>query len=308
MEVTIELRAMRNYQAYRHLLLLVLLTTAGCTEPDQKGELESFVDDLEKDQSNQLSEMSESANLIAGRSLTPAKTILAWEEFMKTYPDDIPDTLEDQELRKKATSYIHQAKVSRIEEFYPEYYVEAKPLIDSILLDQPQHIGALSLLYRFSHLRNDEIQMRIILNMVLGMKDRMSHDQFLYRTGKALLGEDVDSAYELYAKIEDTNIFPISERSQYEQTKLSRMFDESVRLARSSMVKGNTQEALGLAVTIPSDAKAWINRFGGQSSVFKVLDETSQLDGHFIFVTGNQESVRIAFAQKETIVRREDEW
>ena len=44
-------------------------------------------------------------------------------------------------------------------------------------------------------------------------------------------------------------------------TKVTSHYEEAVRLARSTYVKGNTQTALGLTSTVPADASAWVDLF-----------------------------------------------
>ena len=44
-------------------------------------------------------------------------------------------------------------------------------------------------------------------------------------------------------------------------TKVNSHFEESVRLARATFVKGNTQVALGLSSTVPTDTSGWIAIF-----------------------------------------------
>lgn len=44
-------------------------------------------------------------------------------------------------------------------------------------------------------------------------------------------------------------------------TKVTSHYEEAVRLARSTYVKGNTQTALGLTSTVPADASGWIAIF-----------------------------------------------
>ena len=44
-------------------------------------------------------------------------------------------------------------------------------------------------------------------------------------------------------------------------TKVNTHYDEAVRLARTTYVKGNTQNALGLSSTVPSDTSGWIKLF-----------------------------------------------
>ena len=44
-------------------------------------------------------------------------------------------------------------------------------------------------------------------------------------------------------------------------TKVTSHYGEAVRLARTTFVKGNTQDALGLTKTTPTDAAGWIKIF-----------------------------------------------
>lgn len=44
-------------------------------------------------------------------------------------------------------------------------------------------------------------------------------------------------------------------------TKVNSHYEEAVRLSRSTFVKGNTQSALGLDSTVPTDTSAWIAIF-----------------------------------------------
>ena len=44
-------------------------------------------------------------------------------------------------------------------------------------------------------------------------------------------------------------------------TKVTSHYEEAVRLARTTYVKGNTQLALGLASTVPTDVPGWIAIF-----------------------------------------------
>jgi type IV pilus assembly protein PilA len=44
-------------------------------------------------------------------------------------------------------------------------------------------------------------------------------------------------------------------------TKVNSHYEEAVRLARTTYVKGNTQTALGLTSTVPTDISGWIDLF-----------------------------------------------
>ena len=44
-------------------------------------------------------------------------------------------------------------------------------------------------------------------------------------------------------------------------TKVNSAYDEAVRQARTTYVKGNTQNALGLSSTVPSDISGWVAAF-----------------------------------------------
>ena len=59
-------------------------------------------------------------------------------------------------------------------------------------------------------------------------------------------------------------------------TKVNSHYEEAVRLARSTYVKGNTQNALGLASTVPSDASGWIALFNpGNNNAPSAVNGTS---------------------------------
>jgi prepilin-type N-terminal cleavage/methylation domain-containing protein len=49
--------------------------------------------------------------------------------------------------------------------------------------------------------------------------------------------------------------------------KVTSHYEEAVRLARSTYVKGNTQVALGLTSTVPATAADWIDLFNPQSNL-----------------------------------------
>ncbi|MEM7364793.1 MAG: prepilin-type N-terminal cleavage/methylation domain-containing protein [Pseudomonadota bacterium] len=49
-------------------------------------------------------------------------------------------------------------------------------------------------------------------------------------------------------------------------TKVTSHYEEAVRLARTTYVKGNTQTALGLSSTVPANASAWIAIFNPAGS------------------------------------------
>ena len=50
-------------------------------------------------------------------------------------------------------------------------------------------------------------------------------------------------------------------------TKVTSHYEEAVRLARTTYVKGNTQAALGLTSTVPSTASGWITIFNRGGSL-----------------------------------------
>ena len=53
-------------------------------------------------------------------------------------------------------------------------------------------------------------------------------------------------------------------------TKVTSHYEEAVRLARATYVKGNTQVALGLTSSVPTDTSGWIAIFnpGGKKITF----------------------------------------
>lgn len=81
-------------------------------------------------------------------------------------------------------------------------------------------------------------------------------------------------------------------------TKVNSHYEEAVRLARTTYVKGNTQIALGLTSTVPSDVSGWIDLFnpagnfapGAQVNAYGTLDADTGVVG--VTVSG-AESVTI---------------
>jgi type IV pilus assembly protein PilA len=81
-------------------------------------------------------------------------------------------------------------------------------------------------------------------------------------------------------------------------TKVNSHFEEAVRLSRSTFVKGNTQAALGLSSTVPTDASGWIDIFnpggnlapGGGAAYQSAAVDASGVVG----VTGDATAVTIA--------------
>jgi len=70
-------------------------------------------------------------------------------------------------------------------------------------------------------------------------------------------------------------------------TKVVSHYEEAARLARSTYVKGNTQTALGLASTVPTDTSAWIAIFnpggnlapGGTAAYQAAVNDTTGVVG-----------------------------
>ena len=80
-------------------------------------------------------------------------------------------------------------------------------------------------------------------------------------------------------------------------TKVTSHYEEAVRLARSTYVKGNTQIALGLDSTVPTDASGWVAIFnpggnlapGGGAAYGASVNDTTGVVG----VAGNATAVTI---------------
>ena len=80
-------------------------------------------------------------------------------------------------------------------------------------------------------------------------------------------------------------------------TKVNSHYEEAVRLTRSTMVKGNTQTALGLTSTVPTSTAAWIALYnpggnlapGGGDAYQTSSDDTNGVVG----ITGDAASVVI---------------
>lgn len=81
-------------------------------------------------------------------------------------------------------------------------------------------------------------------------------------------------------------------------TKVTSHYEEAVRAARSTYVKGSTQIALGLSSTVPSTSALWIAVFnpGGNlapgGGAAYVSSAATAADGQ-IMVTGDQDAVTI---------------
>ncbi len=80
-------------------------------------------------------------------------------------------------------------------------------------------------------------------------------------------------------------------------TKVTSHYEEAVRLARSTYVKGNTQVALGLTSSVPTDASGWISAFnpggnlapGGGAAYGSASNDTTGAVG----VVGNATAITI---------------
>lgn len=81
-------------------------------------------------------------------------------------------------------------------------------------------------------------------------------------------------------------------------TKVNSHYEEAVRLARSTFVKGNTQAALGLDSSVPTDTSAWISIFnpgnnlapaGAVNAYGTASDNTNGVVG----VTGNATNITL---------------
>lgn len=80
-------------------------------------------------------------------------------------------------------------------------------------------------------------------------------------------------------------------------TKVAAHYDEAVRAARATFVKGNTQRALGLTSTVPSSGAEWISMFnpsgnlapGGGLAYQALADDANGAVG----VTGDADAVTI---------------
>ncbi|MEO2173153.1 MAG: hypothetical protein ABGY96_03560 [bacterium] len=92
-------------------------------------------------------------------------------------------------------------------------------------------------------------------------------------------------------------------------TKVNAQYENAIRTARATYVKGNTQIALGLASTVPTDGPGWIALFnpqgvlapGGDPAYAATHDDTKGTIG----VTGNSVStniVRPAYQDYTTVV------
>jgi type IV pilus assembly protein PilA len=79
--------------------------------------------------------------------------------------------------------------------------------------------------------------------------------------------------------------------------KVNSHFEEAVRLARATFVKGNTQVALGLTPTVPTDSSGWIDVFNpggnlapGGGAAYQTGEDA---DDGVVGVSGDDDSVTI---------------
>jgi prepilin-type N-terminal cleavage/methylation domain-containing protein len=80
-------------------------------------------------------------------------------------------------------------------------------------------------------------------------------------------------------------------------TKVNSHFEEAVRLARTTFVKGNTQVALGLTPTVPTDSSGWIDIFNpggnlapGGGAAYQTEEDA---DDGVVGVSGDADTVTI---------------
>ncbi len=95
-------------------------------------------------------------------------------------------------------------------------------------------------------------------------------------------------------------------------TKVNSHYQEAVRLARSTYVKGNTQVALGLTSTVPTDASGWIDIFnpggnlapgGGAAYAAAAVDADGVVGvaGNAVAVTIGKPAYQDLSAESETV-------
>ena len=86
-------------------------------------------------------------------------------------------------------------------------------------------------------------------------------------------------------------------------TKVAAHYDEAIRAARATFVKGNTQRALGLTSSVPDSDNEWISLFnpsgnlapgGGQAYQTTANDTTGAIG-----VTGDEDAVTITRPEYE---------
>ena len=89
-------------------------------------------------------------------------------------------------------------------------------------------------------------------------------------------------------------------------TKVNSHYDEAVRLARTTYVKGNTQNALGLSSTVPSTVSGWISLFNpGGNNAPSANSSGSQVNAYGTSAddTAGQVGVAVTGSTKVTISR-----
>ena len=78
-------------------------------------------------------------------------------------------------------------------------------------------------------------------------------------------------------------------------TKVAAHYDEAVRAARATFVKGNTQRALGLTSTVPSSGAEWISLFNpsGNPAPWWFAYRCRRRSNGAVGVTGDADGVTI---------------
>lgn len=265
-------------------------------EHNKKADIEQYLNNIDDSDTwtQQLADMRGAFELIRARGLSFSQEGAAWKKFLATYEDDIPATIEDQQLRKDAHSNMISANLAYAASLLPEFSTEAKSIVDRVLEQDYGNIEALLLEMRLASLRDAGV--RAVLSRVRKL-DEQSRSDFYLMAARQYQDIDRETSISFYTNVTDTSKLTILDEPYYQEgvdNLLRTMFQNSVRLARSNYIKANTQIALGLKPTAPTDSEQWVEHFSASfpdtKSVFQPY--ISGLGGS-ISVVGDFESVTL---------------
>ena len=268
--------------------------------PQKQVIVEQYLDDLTDPNSwlMQLTDMQGAFELIEMRDLTNSQRVFAWKKFLSTYSKDIPDTTGDQQLRKEAIANIVSANLAHATSLFPDFHTEAVPIIEDILKQDSKNIEALILKMRFDELYNIRGQ-RSVISQVKNLDDQLRSDFYL-SAARQYQEVDLEKTISFYEKVTDTSKLSIIDEPYYQNARdrlLTNLFRETARVVRSTFVKGDTQVALGLTSTVPTNSEQWTQMFSRSNrisvSVYQPF-ETRSFDGS-ISLVGDSQSVTIYF-------------
>ncbi|MDP7219286.1 MAG: hypothetical protein QF565_07415 [Arenicellales bacterium] len=262
-------------------------------------DMEQYLDDLDNPYKwqDQLDGMQSAYEAIAARSLLPSQEALAWEKFLDIYATDVPDTMDDQQMRSDANANMLSARLDHAETLSAEFQLEAMQIIDGVLKHDPRNTDAYVLAFRISHQAHDSQAEEKLISRIESRNDEQLTSDFYLEAARRYQVDDEEISLGFYAKVKDTSKLTSMDDPYYQEASyrtLRKQFEEAVRIARTQYVRGNTQTALGLTDTTPSDSGQWVNRLlshgqfptdAYQPGVSADLSDTIYVDGDIESVT-----------------------